>query len=137
MSLTDLQKERVTYHLDFVASNFILKVDKTIAIITLNDSQKLALVGQELNELTSDEAFYFEGSFLCSNSSLLGKVERAYAKLDPDIIDNSLFVESAGSVTLRGTELRKREELYRNLVSKMAQLIGANNPSLNRVGFQI
>ena len=134
MELTELQKERISYHLGYVARQWYLQVSQDTILLTLNPSQKLALVGGDLNELTSDEIFIFENIPLCSNTSALGKIERAYANLDPDTISDSLFVSQAGSVALRGNELQNRERLYGNLVGKLRQLISGSDYS-SRVGW--
>jgi hypothetical protein len=131
MSLTDLQLSRVAYHLDFTKPDYLLAIDREVSILNLTPSQELALVGP--TPLVSN-IYQFEGEDLCSTTSLLGKVEAAYAKIDPSVIDDSLFVSKAGSVELRGSELRKRQSLYRQLVENLAQLVGSSDTP-KRVGW--
>jgi len=133
MALTKLQSERVAFHLGFVRGDYVLALDRDISLITLNPEQTLALVGPDLGSLDPADIFTFAGSDLCSNTSLLGQAERAYAKISVDIIEESLFVERANTVELRPNELKKRQALYRNLVNKMAQLVGSLDPM--RVGW--
>lgn len=132
--LTELQKERISYHLGYVARKYYLQVSQDTALIVLNPSQKLALVGKDLEELTSDEIYIFEGVELCSNTSALGKVERSYQNLDPSVIDDSLFVSQAGSVSLRGNELSNREKLYKTLVRNLDRVLTGNSGN-SRVGW--
>lgn len=132
-NLTDLQKERISFHLDYVERKYLLAISRDTLILTLNDSQKLALVGQDLTGLDASEIYVFHGVDLCTNISQLGKVERAYEQLDPDVISDSLFVSQAGSVTLRGNETSNRLSLYKLMVKKLAQLIGGMDSS-SRVG---
>lgn len=133
MAITELQKERVSFHLHFVSSKYILAISRNITLGSLNASQELALVGQSLELLDPLNVFSFEGIPLCSITSALGKVERAYANLSPSVIEDSLYVSQAGSVSLRGTELRKREELYKKMVEHMGQLLGSE--TYDRVGW--
>jgi len=134
MALSTLQKERIAYHLDFVRSEYIPRISANSILITASPSQELALVGPDLGTLDPAEIFVFEGSDLCSNSSMLGKVERAFSKIDPATIEDSLYVQVAGSVTLRGNELKNRENLYKTLVKKLSKLMG-DSVALNRVGW--
>lgn len=133
MPLTTLQNERIAFHLDYVRASYLLSLDREISIGSLNESQVLGTVGPDLATLDPASIFVFEGQNLCSTTSLLGKVERAFANLDPSVIEDSLFVSQAGSVSLRGSELQKREALYLRLVKYLAQIVGAS--SKNRVGW--
>jgi len=133
MTLTSLQRERISFHLDYTASRYLLAVSRDILVLTLNADQELALIGQDLIGLDPDEIFEFHGVPLCTNQSALGKVERAFNKLSSDIIEESLYVAEAGSVKLRANELAKREALYLKQVEHLAQLIGGTFGS-DRVG---
>ena len=125
MPLTDLQAERVAFHLDYVTRDYLAQIGRDDLTLALNESQRLGLVGPEdLSMLPQDEVVSLEGVDLATKTSMLGKVEMAFANLTPTIIDDSLYVSVAGSVTLRGSEVMKREQLYKTLVRYMAQLIG-------------
>jgi hypothetical protein len=133
-TLTELQKERISFHLDYCSARYLLQITQDNILLTINDSQKLALVGQDIDDLLPASIFSFEGIPLCSTTSALGKVERAFATLDPTTIEDSLYVSQAGSVSLRGTELKKREDLYLAMVKYLTQLIGEPGQK-SRVGW--
>ena len=131
--LTELQKERISFHLDYVAARYLLAITRDNLILTLNTSQQLSLVGPDEEDVPLDNKLDFEGIYLCSKTSMLGKVELAFSKLSPDTIEESLYVSSAGTVTLRGNELSKREALYLSMVSYLNQLVGGSKHN-KRVG---
>lgn len=136
--LTDLQKDRVKFHLDYLTALGLLELDRDVKILILNPNEQLALVGtipDPVPDPVPDTLVVFEGVPIATRTSALGKVEIAFSKLSPDTIDDSLFVEQAGKVTLRGSELAKRRSLYVQMVKYLAQLIGASDPFGERVGW--
>jgi hypothetical protein len=133
MALNALQQSRVAFHLDFVSPSNLLALDRDIATILLSPEQELAVVGQDPAPVGSE--LEFEGEYLCTTTSALGRVETAYRQLSPDVIGDSLLVKQAGKVTLRSDELSARQALYNRQVEQLAQLIGAAKMGVERVGF--
>jgi hypothetical protein len=133
MALNALQQSRVAFHLDFVSPSSLLALDRDIATILLSPEQELAVIGQDPAPVGSE--LEFEGEYLCTTTSALGRVEVAYRQLSPDIIGDSLLVKQAGKVTLRSDELSARQALYDRQVEQLAQLIGAAKMRVERVGF--
>lgn len=130
-NLTQLQKYRVAFHLDVWKPDNLLSIDRDITFSTMAEEDKLALVGPD----NPPNPYIFEGQQLCSESSILGRIEAAHANLSPAVIDNSLLVKQAGKVTLRSDELRAREKLYKTLVESLAQIMGYTGAGQSRVGF--
>lgn len=128
--LTDLQKARIAYHLDFVEPESLLEISQDLAVTTMSPEKELAAVGPA----SPADPLTFEGQPLCSKTSALGLVELAHAKLSPEVIDDSLLVRQAGKVSLRSDELKARERLYSRLVDSLAQLVGYTSQA-GRVGF--
>ncbi len=133
MALNALQQSRVAFHLDFVSPSNLLALDRDIATILLSPEQQLAVVGQDPAPVGSE--FEFEGEYLCTKTSALGRCELAYSQLSPEVIGDSLLVKQAGKVTLRSDELSARQALYNRQVEQLAQVIGAAKIGINRVGF--
>lgn len=131
--LTDLQRERCSFHLGLIKHEGISKVNTRNSLSTLTAEQELGLVGDP----DSSNRFVFQGVDLCDQESALGKVEAAHAAITPSVIDPSLFVKAAGKVTLRGNELTNRYRLYQMLVNEMKLLVGMSLESdgSGRVGF--
>ena len=123
MPLTDLQEERIMFHLREKIDIAALNLERTLVLRTLNATQELSVIGN-IDTALDEECFFFESVKLCTLTSQLGRVEKAYAKLDSDIIDDSLFVSQAGSVKLRGNETQQRDRLYRRLVQFLGTYFG-------------
>jgi hypothetical protein len=132
--LTELQQSRIAFHLDVWEAKSLLSIDREIKFVTLSDTDRLALVGPETIEAPL-EAYLFQGQELCSTTSILGRLERAFDNIDPSVISDSLLVKSAGKVSLRSDELKAREKLYRSLLKSLAKIMGYRDPGNTRVGF--
>lgn len=134
MALTDLQKSRIAFHLDYFNPNYMLQITRDSLLLTLDPTQELQLVGLgNFTDPTQD--IYIEEEFVCSKTSILGRVELAFNNLNSEVIEDSLYVSQAGQVTLRGNELRKRTELYEKMVSFLSQFVGGTDPNgWGRVG---
>lgn len=136
--LTELQKSRISFHLDYFNPDFMLQITRDTLILTLSSVQELQLVGiapDPLPTVPSDPYVFIGGVYLCRSDSLLGQVEKAYNKLNSDVIEESLYVVTAGKVTLRSNELTNRTNLYNKQVAFLAQLVGGSDPnSAGRVG---
>jgi hypothetical protein len=139
MALTELQKARVRFHLGYPTNLETLpglKLQQKLLLANLDASVELSLVGDPLADWLE-----FEGQPLCSNSSVLGRLENAWVKLGPGTIEDSLFVSKAGNINLRTDELRARKSLYQSLVDDMSRLLdvdvfvvgnkGSNGPAFN------
>jgi hypothetical protein len=120
MALTDLQKSRIAFHLDVWSANSLLTVDRNIKFYALSEEDELSLVGPE----NPTDPQLFEGQVIASQTSILGRLESALANISPSVIDNSLLVKTAGKVTLRGNELRLRQQLYKAILKELAKLMG-------------
>lgn len=133
--LSDLQKARILFHLDLPSQmNDLLSVDREILITQVSATLELQLVGN-LASADPENIYVYEGTPLATLESILGRVERAYDKLSPTTIDDSLFVKKAGAVELTSTEIRQRRKLYLTLVEYLAQTLGALSLGGSRVGF--
>lgn len=114
--LTELQKSRIRYHLgvtyrtayDEVEANFSLQLNN------IDPDRELSLVGNQANKNYS-----FLGEPLCQVGSILYKVERAFEKLSPDVVDTTLFVRATEEVTLNANEMRKRIQFYESMVDQL------------------
>lgn len=119
--LTEFQKSRVRFHLDYVQSDVsgLYEVVQELQLDRLSDEVLLALVGP------SDDPSpqMYVGQSVGSSEALLARLETAYSNLSPSVIDDSLFVSQAGSVTLRRDELQARKRLYRSLQRDLATLV--------------
>lgn len=119
--LTELQKSRVRFHLGYPNDQIVgprLEVEQNLVLGNLNPLTELALVGDQ-----GGVRYLFFSQDLCSEGSLLHKLEVAHDKLSPQVIEDSLFVQGAGSVTLRRDELQARKELYRFLQQELEKLL--------------
>lgn len=138
MALTELQNNRIAFHLDYVRPGNLLELDRDISVLTLTDNQILQVVGKPytdgLSYPTDDDMVFFEGDPLATKTSALGRVELAFNNLSPDVISDTLFVKKAGKVELRKDELKARNRLYKELVSQLNQLVGGSD-KYDRVGF--
>lgn len=120
--LTELAKSRVRFHLGYsLAPDIVgsLELLQGVTLGLLKPEEQLTLLGP----LTGDP-FTFQGEILCSLGSELEKIEVSFQKLNPTLIDDSLFVSEAGSVKLRRDELGARRALYHQLQSHLATLVG-------------
>lgn len=120
--LTSLQLARVRFHLgypDIEPESTVIEIAGNVNFTQLTPSQLLALVGDRAALQQS-----FLGTDLATPDSLLGNLEVAFSNLLPTKIDDSLFVQSAGSVALRRDELRARKALYKNLTRTLKTLLG-------------
>lgn len=117
--LTPFQKARVRYHLGYPSERTqFFEVSASLVLDSLPEETVLQLVGDP-----SDPQIEFGGQVIGAEYAALGRCELAYQKLSPLVVDDSLFVSSAGSVTLRPDELRAREQLYQRTVADLAQLL--------------
>lgn len=131
MALTQLQKDRIAFHLDLWTPFSLLTIDRDVTFLSLSSNEQLFLVGPE----SPENPYYIEGEFLCSESSILGKCEVAYNKLNATTIDNSSLVVKAGKVELRGNELEKRKQVYRETLQALAKIMGYTDKGGSRVGY--
>jgi hypothetical protein len=118
---TDLQKSRVRFHLGYPNDQIAgprLEIEQNLVLNSLHPDTILAVAGDPFNQ-----SVMFEGLELCSPTSLLGRLESAFAKLGPNTIDDSLFVQSAGKVNLRSDELRARLALYNQYQDELARVL--------------
>lgn len=120
--LTPLQLSRITFHLggpvDDTRTPF--EAARGFTLANLSPEVELAAVGV----VGGPGVVLFEGETLCSPTSALGRCEASWDRLSPSVIEESLFVSSAGEVTLRPHELRNRSELYKATVDSLGRLLG-------------
>ena len=119
--LTEIQKARTRFHLGYPNDQIAgprLELEQNLVLNGLAEVTELALVGA-----ANAQTVLFQGLALCAPDSYLARLETAWSNLGPGIIDDSLFVKSAGSVTLRGDELRARKALYDELRDQLATLL--------------
>jgi len=120
--LTEIQKARVRFHLGYPSDRpGLLEVQQQLILNTLAPVTETQLIGDISDP--SGPVIDVSGLVLAHESSMLGRVELAYLRLSPTVIDDSLFVESAGAVVLRRDELRARQALYDTMVDQLAQLL--------------
>jgi len=122
MSLTDLQKTRIRFHLGYSSAGPAQYMDRLV-VDNLSTSAQLMLVGTDFD-------YEFLGLPLAQTGSILALCESAYANLAPSVIDDSLGVATVGKITLRSNELAKREELYEYHCDRLAQ--ATNSPKLRQ-----
>ena len=118
--LTELQKARVRFHLGYPNDQItgaLLEVQQNLVLGNLAEETEFALVGD------GGTRYVFLGRDLAQEGSLLAKLEKAHDNLGPSIIEDSLFVKSAGSVELRRDELQARRNLYGFLVRELETLL--------------
>lgn len=126
MALTKLQQERIRFHLGYSTGGFISSISEVndfLVFELITPEQETMIIGSLDND--ADNVLIGEEAIANAQSGL-GRVERAYNNLDPDVVDASLYVESAGKVVLRGNELKKRAELYDWLKQQLAAMLGIN-----------
>jgi len=124
MALTDLQKERIIFHLDFQkGQNDILKIGFSVNLDTFSATQERLLVGTLAGALTAN-IVVLDQENLCTKESILGRVEQAFSKLDSDTIDNSQFVMEAGKVKLNPQEAKLRQQFYEQKVRELERALG-------------
>lgn len=121
--LSDLQRSRLNYHLDIDSQQSLLAVSFRVRSAQFDQSKLLAIVGN-LETAAPDEIVYIGEVALCTNGSALGRCEVAKSNLGPARIDNSLFVKSAGKVSLRNDELSARRQVYKEMVKQLKQEAG-------------
>ena len=119
--LTDIQKARTRFHLGYPNDQIAgprLEIEQNLVLSNLAAETELALVGDG-----TAQTVLFQGLALCAPDSMLDRLETTWSNIGPAVIDDSLFVKSAGSVTLRGDELRARKALYNELREQLATLL--------------
>lgn len=119
--LSEVQKARTRFHLGYPndqISGPSLEVQQNLLLDRLAEMTELGLVGDPTAQTVE-----FQGLPLCAPGSALDRLEIAWSNLGPDTIDDSLFVQSAGSVALRRDELAARRSLYRELQNQLATLL--------------
>lgn len=131
MAVTEYQKSRIALHLGFANPSNLSQLDLQVSITTMTANQELSIIGDMTD---TDNLLTVNGVILCHNDSILGRVERAYANISPDIIEESLYVSKAGDAVLRGNELSNRQALYDYLREQLAIAMNAVI-SGNRVGW--
>jgi hypothetical protein len=118
--ISDLQKSRVRFHLGYPNDQItgaLLEIQQNLVLGNLSPDTEFALVGE------AGDRYLFLGRDLAQVGSLLHKLEVAYSNLSPLVIEDSLFVKSAGSVELRRDELQARRSLYTLLVKDLEVLL--------------
>lgn len=120
MSLTDLQKSRIRFHLGY-SSEGPAQFSDQLTVDQLKPESELALIGSDLD-------YEFLGVPLCQVGSLLYNCELAYANLAPSVIDDSMLVSTVGDIQLRANELGRRQELYDYHRERLSQV--TNSPIL-------
>lgn len=128
MALTDLQKDRIAYHLDLGQPQSFIEISRNIRIATITPERELMVIGN-LDTAPVDQIYTYMGTNLATLNSSLGKCEVALDKLNPQNVDDSLLVKQAGKVVLREDELNARQKLYKQTVKELAQAVGATFPS--------
>lgn len=119
--LTDIQKARTRFHLGYPNDQIAgprLEIEQNLVLSNLAPETELALVGD-----SATRTILFQGLALCAPDSMLDRLETAWGNVGPATIDDSLFVKSAGSVNLRGDELRARKALYAEIKEQLASLL--------------
>lgn len=119
--LAEIQKGRTRFHLGYPNDQISgprLEIEQNLVLDRLATATELALVGD-----SGSQTVLFQGLALCAPDSMLDRLETAWGNLGPTVIDDSLFVKSAGSVTLRSDELRARKALYNELRGQLATLL--------------
>jgi hypothetical protein len=119
--LSDVQRARVRFHLGYPndqISGPSLEVQQNLLLDRLAPMTELGLIGDP-----TDQTEEFQGLPLCAPGSQLDRLEQAWGNLGPATIDDSLFVQSAGSVSLRRDELQARRSLYREQQEHLATLL--------------
>ncbi len=123
IELTDLQRSRINYHLDIDSDQSLLSLSYRIREAQFTQAKLLVLVG-DLNTASPSETVFIGEVALCTTDSALGRCEVAKNNLGPAVINNSLFVRSAGKVTLRDDELAARKRVYKEMVKQLKQEVG-------------
>lgn len=124
MALTELQKRRIIFHLDFQrGQNDVLKLSFSIDLDLVDATDERIIVGTVSTALAADKIIY-DGEDLCTLESILGRVEQAFAKLDSRTIDNSQFVLAAGKVKLNSSEARLRQQFYEAKILELSKALG-------------
>jgi hypothetical protein len=133
MALTDSQITRIKFHLDLASDRFeAFQVVRNASLFTLDANQERLLVGTIVPGNPSNVSW--DGEEIATAKSVLGRVEKAWATLDTDTIEDSLYVAKVGDIALRGSELDKREKLYKRALRDLYSVVGVNlDPA--RVGF--
>lgn len=121
--LTELQQDRCVFHLDLDARYGILAIDNKLRLYVSDINRELTVVGN-LETALPENIIQIEGEDLCTISSVLGRVETAYNRLSPTVIDDSLLVKKAGKVELRADELRARTRLYESTLKELRKALG-------------
>lgn len=128
--LTNLQKSRIKYHLNITYRTAYeeLEADFRLQLNNINPERELAIVGNQTNLNYS-----FQGQPLCESGSLLHRIEVAYSRISPDVIDTTLFVKATEEITLNPNELRLRLRLYHQLVDQLKQHFDL--PEVNQLNY--
>lgn len=132
--LTNLQRDRIAFHMDFDAKHGLWTVDTANRLTTLNPDRELTIVGN-LEDALPENTFTLEGIPLCTLTSILGRCELAFSRLSPETIDDSLLVREAGKVKLRSDELGARTKLYESHVFDLFKAVGAVDHGMDRAGW--
>ncbi|CBA17789.1 virion structural protein [Acaryochloris phage A-HIS1] len=156
MAFTDFQKQRIKMHLGLSTgepSITQLQQDRGLLLDSLDADSQLTIMGDITTNPTDPTHFYYAGVAIAAVNSILYNCEIALERLGGTQIDPSLFVKKAGSVTLRGNELQKRNQFYWYWREQLALVLnyrvipnaGRNlpayqysqaYPSLGRVGYR-
>lgn len=133
MSLTELQLDRICFHIKVPRSSFEFLKATFSTQVSISTERLLQLVGDITDPAQASNLTLLEGQTLCTSTSLLGRCEASWNKLDTATIDSSMFVVKAGSVELTDRELSNRNKLYQHHVSELKRAL--NFDSGGRVGF--
>lgn len=122
---TDIQKTRIRFHLGYLWNLHPLStipMEQRLRLSALPVEIIRLVVGDI--ELPEASLVMIEGIPVSTTSSILGKVELAYANISPLTVDASLFVAEAGKTKLRGNELINRTRLYKELACELSKALG-------------
>lgn len=136
MRLTELQQIRIKQHLE-LASDLagVMSIIRDQRLLTLTDTQIRVVVGSNLDALEESLVIRYDGEVICTAESLLGQCELAHARISPTVIEESLYVAKVGDISLRGSELQNRKNLYNTLVQRLASVVGVEPHSQGRAEF--
>ena len=116
----------------------VAETERHLLLESLSAATLLILIG-DVSDPLDDTHLFFQKQLLAAQGSMLATVETAYLKINPVDIDSSLQVLQVGKITLRGTELMRRRELYDYFREQMAVLLDTyleeDNGTQGRIGY--
>lgn len=141
MALTELQRDRIKYHLGLSATEPSITTflqDRGLIFENVTPSIESYLIGDITTNPVEETHFYIAGVPIAAEYSILWEVETAHRRMGSEQIDPSLFVSVAGSVKLRSNELVKRRQLYDHWRNQLALVMNhrvVDNNCGGRVGY--